>query len=124
MTLFATVLDERIKCAVISGYLNRFESFALNRGNFCGAQLPLGLLKYGEMEDVACLIAPRPLLIESATGDSGFPIEASRRASDTVRRAYAAAEYPSASMSMSSMDHTSGAAPRHTTGWPDGSNRS
>ena len=22
------------------------------------------------------------------------------------------------------MDHTSGAAPRHTTGWPDGSNRS
>ena len=45
MTLFATVLDERIKCAVISGYLNRFESFALNRGNFCGAQLPIGLLK-------------------------------------------------------------------------------
>ena len=94
MTLFATVLDERIKCAVISGYLNRFESFALNRGNFCGAQLPPGLLRYGEMEDVACLIAPRPLLIESATGDSGFPIEASRRASDTVRRAYAAAGAP------------------------------
>ena len=94
MTLFATVLDERIKCAVISGYLNRFESFAINRGNFCGAQLPPGLLRYGEMEDVACLIAPRPLLIESATGDSGFPIEASRRASDTVRRAYAAAGVP------------------------------
>ena len=46
------------------------------------------------MEDVACLIAPRPLLIESAMGDSGFPIEASRRASDTVRRAYAAAGVP------------------------------
>ena len=94
MTLFATVIDERIKCAVISGYLNRFESFALNRGNFCGAQLPMGLLRYGEMEDVACLIAPRPLLIESAMGDHGFPIEASRQASDTVRRAYTAAGAP------------------------------
>ena len=42
MTLFATVVDERIKCAVVSGYLNRFESFALNKGHFCGAQLPSG----------------------------------------------------------------------------------
>ena len=94
LTLFATVLDERIKCAVISGYLNSFESFALNLGNFCGAQLPVGLLGYGEMEDVACLVAPRPLLIESGTGDEGFPIEASRQASNMVRRAYAAAGVP------------------------------
>ena len=94
MTLFATVVDERIKCAVVSGYLNRFESFALNKGHFCGAQLPVGLLRYGEMEDVASLIAPRPLLIESGTDDSVFPIEASRRASDAVRRAYAAAGVP------------------------------
>jgi hypothetical protein len=94
MTLFATVVDERIKCAVVSGYLNRFESFALNKGHFCGAQLPVGLLRYGEMEDVASLIAPRPLLIESGTDDSVFPIEASRQASDTVGRAYAAAGVP------------------------------
>ena len=94
MTLFATVVDERIRCAVVSGYLNRFESFALNKGHFCGAQLPVGLLRYGEMEDVACLIAPRPLLIESGTDDLVFPIEASRQASDTVRRAYAAAGVP------------------------------
>ena len=46
------------------------------------------------MEDVACLIAPRPLLIESGTEDSVFPIEASRRASDAVRRAYDAAGVP------------------------------
>ncbi len=94
MTLFTTVMDDRIKCAVVSGYLNRFESFALSKGHFCGAQLPVGLLKYGEMEDVACLIAPRPLLIESATGDSVFPIEASRQASVAVRRAYVAAGVP------------------------------
>ena len=94
MTLFTTVTDQRVKCAVVSGYLNRFDSFALGKGHFCGAQLPIGLLEYGEMEDVACLIAPRPLLIESATGDSVFPIEASRRASEAVRRAYAAAGVP------------------------------
>ena len=94
MTLFATVFDERIRCAVVSGYLNRFESFAIGKGHFCGAQLPPGLLRHGEMEDVACLIAPRPLLIESGTDDLVFPIDASREASDTVRRAYAAAGVP------------------------------
>ena len=73
MTLFATVLDERIKCAVISGYLNRFESFAINRGNFCGAQLPPGLLRYGEMEDIACLIAPRPAADRIGYGRQRLP---------------------------------------------------
>jgi hypothetical protein len=59
-------------------------------GHFCGAQLPIGLLRYGELEDVACLVAPRPLLIESATMDDIFPIEASRKAAGTVRRGYTA----------------------------------
>ena len=91
MTLFTTAMDERIKCAVVSCYLNSFGAFALGRGNFCGAQIPPGLLADGDMSDVACLIGPRPLLVESGIRDTGFPIAASRKAAADVRRCYEAA---------------------------------
>ena len=94
MTLYAAALDERIKCAVVSGYLNSFEAYAVGLGNTCGAQTPYGLLEYGESSDVGCLIAPRPLLIESGIQDDGFPIEASREAAAAVRRAYDVAGVP------------------------------
>ena len=88
MTLYAAALDERVKCAVVSGYLNTFEAYAVGFGNTCGAQTPHGLLEYGEASDIGCLIAPRPLLIESGIQDDGFPIDASRQAAAAVRRAY------------------------------------
>ena len=94
MTLYTAALDERVKCAVVSGYLNSFESYAVGLGNTCGAQTPAGLLRYGEMSDVACMIAPRPLLIESGVADDGFPIDASREAAGAVRRAYETAGAP------------------------------
>ena len=88
ITLFSTILDDRIKCAVVSGYLNEFGSFAISNGHFCGAQLPVGILNYGELDDLACLIAPKPLLIESATNDKTFLIESSRSAAKKVENAY------------------------------------
>ena len=94
MTLYTAALDERVKCTVVSGYLNSFESYAIGLGNTCGAQTPAGLLSYGEMSDIGCMIAPRPLLIESGTGDDGFPIDASREAAGAVSRAYGVAGVP------------------------------
>ena len=88
MTLYTTILDDRIKCAVVSGYLNEFGSFAISNGHFCGAQLPIGILKYGELDDLACLIAPKPLLVESATNDKTFLIHSSRSAAAKVSQAY------------------------------------
>ena len=32
MTLYAAALDERVKCAVVSGYLNSFEAYAIGNG--------------------------------------------------------------------------------------------
>ncbi len=88
MTLFTTALDERIKCAVVSGYLNSFERFALSLGHFCGAQIPPGILQFGEASDVASSISPRPLLIEAGLKDFVFPIEATREAARRTREAY------------------------------------
>jgi len=88
MTLFTAALDERVKAAVISCYLNEYGSYAIELGNFCGSQTVPSLLEYGEMADVAALIAPRPLLIEMGRLDDGFPIEHSRRAYQHLQRAY------------------------------------
>ncbi|UCH33292.1 MAG: alpha/beta fold hydrolase [Armatimonadota bacterium] len=88
MTLFTAALDERVKAAIISCYLNEYGSYAITLGNFCGSQTVPGLLQYGEMADVAALIAPRPLLVEMGKLDDGFPIEHSRRAYRHVAKAY------------------------------------
>ena len=49
-----------------------------------------GILNWCEMYDVAGLIAPRPLFIESGDRDSFFPVEASRESYQKVRRVYEA----------------------------------
>lgn len=94
LTLYTAALDERVKVAVISCYLNKFKAYAFDIDNTCGSQTVPGLLRYGEMAEVACLIAPRALLIESGLKDEGFPIQASREAFSAVQSAYEAAGVP------------------------------
>ena len=87
MTLYLAALDDRIKVAIISGFLNTFRDtfFAVEHCN-CG-YVP-GILRYAEMGDIAALIAPRPLLIESGKRDRGFPTSGALEAWAIVRRAY------------------------------------
>jgi dienelactone hydrolase len=88
LTLFAAALDERIKVAVVSGYLTCLREQTFVRGDTCGQQIVPGLLQWGELSDVACLIAPRALLVESGTQDPSFYIEAARTAVHEVQRLY------------------------------------
>lgn len=90
MTMWATALDKRIKAAVISGYLCEFDSFAVEMANFCGSQFVPALRRYFDLPDIAALIAPRPLLIESGTLDEGFPIQSTTRAFNRLKRVYEA----------------------------------
>jgi len=86
-TLFAASLDERIKVAVVSGYLCTFKDSIMNI-HHCECNYIPGILKYAEMYDIACMIAPRPLLVESGTRDDIFPIEAVNVAYEHVKKAY------------------------------------
>ncbi|MGB9758789.1 MAG: alpha/beta hydrolase family protein [Thermoproteota archaeon] len=86
-TLFTSALDERVKATVISGYLNTFKDSILSIYHCIDNFIP-GILKYGEMYDVASLIAPRALLIESGTKDDIFPIESAKYAYEKVREVY------------------------------------
>ncbi len=88
LTLFGAALDERIKVAVVSGYLTSLYEQTFIRGDTCGQQMVPQLLQWGELSDVACLIAPRALLVESGTDDQGFGIDAARDAYTHTQRLY------------------------------------
>ena len=91
MTTFTAAVESRIKAADIMGYVNPFERFAINDGNFCGSQAVPDIYKYFDVSDVAGLIAPRPLLIEMGIHDTTFPIEDTLAGYEGVKRVYQAA---------------------------------
>ncbi|WP_026486577.1 alpha/beta hydrolase family protein [Caldanaerobius polysaccharolyticus] len=87
VSLFTAALEDRIKAAVVSGYLCTFKGSILSVRHCEDNYIP-GILKYGEMYDIACLVAPRPMLIESGTDDPIFPVDAADYAYDKVKKAY------------------------------------
>ncbi len=88
-TVFATALEPRIRAAMVSGYLNTFRDSILSIAHCMDNYVP-GILNWCEMYDVAGLIAPRPLFIESGDRDSIFPVDASRDSYARVRKVYEA----------------------------------
>jgi len=88
LTLYLAALDDRVKVALISGFLNTLHDtfYAVEHCN-CG-YVP-GILKYAEMGDIAALIAPRPLLIESGKRDTLFPTKTAQEGFGIAQRAYA-----------------------------------
>lgn len=92
MTSYTTALDDRIKAAVISGYLSTLEDAFSMRGlgNYCGAQYMPGLLEWGDIPDVIGLIAPKPLLIESGEKDTCFAFDDATKAYLRLQEIYKA----------------------------------
>jgi dienelactone hydrolase len=88
-TLFTAALEPRVRAAYVSGYLNTFRDSILSLSHCIDNYVP-GILNYAEMYDVAGLIAPRPLFIESGEDDTIFPVEAARRSFQQAQRVYAA----------------------------------
>lgn len=84
LTFFHAALDVRVKACVVSGYFSSFRDSIL-AVNHCTCNFVPGLLKLGEMTDVAGLILPRPMLIEAGTRDGIFPIETVRRSVQRTR---------------------------------------
>jgi dienelactone hydrolase len=87
VTVFATALDPRIRVALVSGYLNTFRDSIGSLAHCTDNYVP-GILNWAEMHDVAGLIAPRPLFVESGERDNIFPIRASVESFNEVRKIY------------------------------------
>jgi dienelactone hydrolase len=88
-TLLLAALDARVRVAIVSGYLSSWRAAHTVPWNMCGSQVMPGQLGEIEHLDIAALIAPRPLLVESGTQDSIFPVEAARDTVVRLRAVYA-----------------------------------
>jgi dienelactone hydrolase len=88
VSLFSAALDERIKVGVVSGYFNTFRDSILSLSHCIDNYVP-GILNYIEMYDLAGLVAPRGLFVESGARDPIFPIRGSRAAVKKAQDIYA-----------------------------------
>jgi dienelactone hydrolase len=86
-TLFSTAIEPRLRVAMVSGYLNTFRDSVGSLAHCVDNYVP-GILNWAEMYDIAGLIAPRPLFVESGEQDNIFPIHASLESFQKVRDIY------------------------------------
>lgn len=75
-SMWLAACDPRIKAAVVSGWMCTTEG-VLRVPNCPCWRIP-GLLELCDVAEVHILIAPRPVLFESAKADNCFPIDATR----------------------------------------------
>ena len=68
-SLYLTALDDRVKLAFISGYFYGFKEALLDMSANCSCNYIPSLYLYFDIADIAALIAPRPLVIQSAIHD-------------------------------------------------------
>jgi dienelactone hydrolase len=94
VALFLAALDERVRAAGVSGYFSSWREAHRMPWNMCGSQVLFGMIGRLEHLDVAALVAPRPLLIESAADDPLFPAAGAREGVDRLRQVYAALGIP------------------------------
>ena len=67
--LFLSAVDDRIRLAVVSGYFYGYRDSLLRQSWNCSCNYVPHLWEYFDMGDIASLIAPRPLLIQSCLDD-------------------------------------------------------
>jgi dienelactone hydrolase len=91
MTTFTSAVEPRIKAADISGYVNPWDGFGIQRANFCGSQIVPEVHRYFDTDDIAGLIAPRPLLLEMGIYDNCFFFQDALKGYEGVKRIFEAA---------------------------------
>ncbi len=87
-TMYSAALDPRITCAYISGAVSTFRDSIMTIDHCLCNYIP-HILEYAEMDEIAGLIAPRPLVVEHGLRDPIFPPHGVEAAAATLRRIYA-----------------------------------
>jgi len=76
IALFLAAWDERVRAALVSCAFASHASMHRVPWNFCGSQVLPGMINELDHASLAALIAPRPLIVESARDDLIFPLDA------------------------------------------------
>lgn len=84
---YAAAYDKRIKACLPSSSFCPYKESIL-RFYHCSCNYIPHAYKYFDMQDLACLIAPRPLTIVTGMLDESFLVDGVRRGYETVRKIY------------------------------------
>lgn len=87
---YAACIDKRIKLCVPSCAFCSYSASILDIAHCCCNYIP-SAFKYFEMQDLASLIAPRPIAVIAGEHDDIFPIEGVKSAYATLSEIYKAA---------------------------------
>jgi hypothetical protein len=86
-TMWLTIFEERIKACVPAGCMNTFRERSLKLSS-CGIQYLPGILRYGDVPDLFCLIAPRAMQLQAGAKDALITPKDRDAIHETVRSAY------------------------------------
>jgi len=76
VSMISASLDARISTVYVQGFLGSYRTTFGSRGIHCLCGHIPGILKIGDMSDIASLIAPRPALFVNGTTDSFYSSDA------------------------------------------------
>lgn len=87
VTLFSSAIDTRISAAIPASYFCTFHASVLSIRH-CVCNVIPGILELGEMDDIAMLCFPRPVLFIHGKEDPIFPVKATLKAFSKVSGVY------------------------------------
>ena len=90
VSYYAACIDERIKISIPSCSVCKFKDSIMAMSH-CVCNFIPDICNWFEMEDIACLIAPRPLIVVAGQKDAIFPIEPTRQTFEVIKEIYKAA---------------------------------
>jgi len=93
MTMYTSALDERIKRTLIAGYITEARDSVIGIRH-CSCNYVPNLGKWADFPDIAGLIVPRYIIVQSGRKDAIFPIESVRRAFEKIRNIYMVFDEP------------------------------
>lgn len=92
VALYAAALDERIGAVLAGGSVGMVRDTIARRRDDSAQNVIPGFLQWLETDDVAALVAPRPLLAISGSRDHIFPFAGAAAVVESARRVYRALE--------------------------------
>lgn len=87
VTLFTAAVDERVRVAVVTGYLASYRETTLGLLHCVCQYIPV-MGRTMDIADVAALVAPRRLAFVTGERDSLFPVDEAEHAFDHLARAW------------------------------------
>ncbi len=92
--MYLAALDERVRAAVLSCCLRALREEIREEGGHCLCSFVAGLFAVADWPDIACLIAPRPVLIQQGIHDDWVRMNLVYSAVAKVQQAYQLAGAP------------------------------